>query len=397
MQSILGKPIVGFLLLAMAGSLLWYGVSANRIAAKDVEFWRKHPSVRMFPEVLVMEGNLSYFVDLDVVKASELYREAIAKQPLMIDAWLALARAELARGNAEEAHRILDTLAPLIAHVSTWKWQELLLSYDLKDEKRFADSYNFILLRLPNRIKEACYLAVKFWKGWGSILPHLTSESQLAFLIQLMQVREVDVALALWETMLQGRDTPDRDFKVRFCQFLLDNNRLEQAEKIWAAVRGDGLSAVYDGGFEQKPLNTAMGWRFNRHPEVSVERSLEAPYDGSFCLHLHFFGRANVSFDHVSQIIPVEPSRTYALTFARKSRNLTTDQGVFIQVSGYGCKGLQVTSEPLNGSSPWKEEELTVPVPDGCRAVMVKVRRRESLMFDNKIAGDYWLDALELK
>ena len=38
--------------------------------------------------------------------------------------------------------------------------------------------------------------------------------------------------------------------------------------------------------------------------------------------------------------------------------------------------------------------KLDVPVPLGCEAIIVQLRRKESLMFDNKISGDYWLDAV---
>ena len=35
-------------------------------------------------------------------------------------------------------------------------------------------------------------------------------------------------------------------------------------------------------------------------------------------------------------------------------------------------------------------------VPSGCEAIVLQVHRNESLMFDSKISGDYWLDGVEL-
>jgi hypothetical protein len=85
------------------------------------------------------------------------------------------------------------------------------------------------------------------------------------------------------------------------------------------------------------------------------------------------------------------------LRFARKSRGLTTDQGVSVEVFGYACKGLYRSSDPVLGTQPWAVETIEFQVPEGCEAVAVRLRRRESLKFDNKILGDYWLDSVSLE
>ena len=97
-----------------------------------------------------------------------------------------------------------------------------------------------------------------------------------------------------------------------------------------------------------------------------------------------------------SGIIPVRPDTGYWLRFALKSRDLTTDQGIFVEIGGYGCEEFTVSSRPVLGTSPWTEEELEFVTPAGCEAVLLRVCRRESLKFDNRISGDYWLDAVEL-
>ena len=72
-----------------------------------------------------------------------------------------------------------------------------------------------------------------------------------------------------------------------------------------------------------------------------VERSTENPVEGSYGLHLRFMGTKNLEFNPVYQVIPVEPGKVYRLRFARKSKGLTTDRGVYLQVSGYRCEGLE--------------------------------------------------------
>ena len=168
------------------------------------------------------------------------------------------------------------------------------------------------------------------------------------------------------------------------------------AKDVWAAWRDDGKQTIYDGGFELKPTNSGFGWFLERNSDVLIERSTENCFDGRYCLHLRFLGMKNVDFMHVSQLIPVKPGKVYRLGFAHRSQGLTTDQGVFLDVGGHNCAGLRVQSKPVLGTTLWTREEMTVPVSDGCEAVRLLVRRKESLMFDSKISGDYWLDGLEL-
>lgn len=397
MKSMLGKAAASAFLLGMVGCLIWYCIFTNRIFAKDVEFIKSRGSAELFSESWLLRGNLAYYVDLDSSSAVEFYREAIVRQPLLIDAWLALAKAEMVRGENDVADKTISVLSPLISHVSTWKWQELLLAYDMRDEDYFAESLNFILSRLPHRAEESCYLAVDFWGSWNDVLPHVAPESSLAFLNQLKKAKEADVAMELWRKMEQGSEPPDKDETLRFCNFLLNNGKLVFAKEIWRRWKGDSIMGVYDGGFEYEPLNTAFGWRWKKQNDVIVERSLETPYSGNYCLQLHFIGGSNVAFNHVTQIVPVNPGGSYRVKFAQRSRHLTTDQGVFVAVTGHLCKGLQAQSSPIIGTNSWEEAQFEFQAPENCEAVALRVMRKESLKFDSKISGDYWIDSVDLE
>lgn len=397
MRGILGRTALSMVLLGVASSLLGYGICSHRIDVMDLAFQKSCILADFFPESWVLRGHAAYYEDLDSRRAGECYRKAVSILPLQVDAWFDLARSEAERGNEREAREVLDLLSPLLSRVSTWKWQEFLLANDMHDEERFASCMNFVFNRLPHRLEEASYLSRQFYGDYASVLPHLEKESYPVFLRQLMRANEVDVALSLWQTMEKDSDAVDSKLKLQFCQFLLGHKKLVMAKRVWKSCVGQDSTAIHDGEFHAEPLNTAFGWRRSACPEAVVERSMEAPYSGSSCLHLHFRGTQNIAFRHLSQIVPVEAGQTYRLRFAEKSRNLTTDQGIFLQVSGYGCSGLNVQSEPVLGTMPWRRSELEVPVPQGCEAVLLQVVRKESLKFDSKLAGDYWLDAVVME
>ena len=393
----INRTVLSILLIGMSVSFCWYGVSTNRLAARDIAFLKNHFRIlQPFAGAWLLRGNLAYYEDLDPQAAAVSYRQAIARQPLMIDAWLNLAKAELAAGREDEAQRILQTISPHISHFSTWKWQELLLARDLHDEERFAVAFNFILTQAPHRAADACFLAKGFWGDSWAVLPHLSAQSRAVFLVELMKTKESETAFALWRMMEASDSPPDKALQLSFCQFLMESKRVREAKEVWAAWRDDGKQTVYDGGFEREPSNRGFGWRLAKNPDVLVERSAEFPFEGKYCLYLRFLGQKNVNLSDISQVVPVEPGKVYHLSFARKSQRLTTDQGVFLEVSGYQCEGLKVRSSPVVGTTSWLREELEVAVPGGCEAIQLQVRREESMMFDSKISGNYWLDGVEM-
>ena len=50
--------------------------------------------------------------------------------------------------------------------------------------------------------------------------------------------------------------------QLRFCDFLISNDRIKEAKSVWHLWRKNDLSLIDDRGFEAEPLNTAFGWRF---------------------------------------------------------------------------------------------------------------------------------------
>lgn len=425
-------------LLFMAVYLAWYGYCRKQVAAGNLEFQAESSFAEFFPQPLQLRGNLAYYGEMDPVMAAEYFREAIAVQPITIDAWLSLAQMELAMGRMDEARRLLGIVSPLIPHVSTWKWKQFALAGETRDEELFIHCYNFILSRLPARVGEASFLAATYWGGWDRVLPHVAPENHTVFLEQLMRYGQLDVALDLWR-IIQEREAqsrlyveqgaagsvaqassagtnrpanpsssgnassaeepppgiPDEQLKLRFCSALLADGRISEAKRVWKGIV-DEENPVHDGGFESEPLNMAFGWRFARSTEVSISRSKEMPVAGDYALKLRFNGTKNVVFGHVSQVVPVEPGQSYILSFFQRSREITTDQGVFIRVSGFQCEGLQAETQPVTGTIPWTQEDLLVEVPEGCEAMLLQVRRKESLKLNNKIAGDFWLDFFRL-
>jgi hypothetical protein len=390
----LSRKVLGIALLALSGCLLWYSVCSYRISGNNPTCLGDF-SACFFPEAQVLNGH-SRYLTLDQAGAAEAYKKAILAEPSLIDAWIGLARIRIADGRNDEARKILNIIAPTLTSISTWKWQELLFAYDLHDEHYFEQCYNYILLYLPHRIQEAGWLGSQFWGGWQESVPHVFPYNRPVFLSMLMDRQQADAAVAMFKFIAtDGPQLPEKD-QLRLCDFLISSDRLKEAKAVWRLLRNNDTSFIDDGRFERQPLNRAFGWRFKNDPDAVVERTTGSPCAGSSCLHIHFKGSGNVNCDLAYQIVPVEPEISYRLSFFQKGNNLSTDRGVFLAVNGYGDGKLSFASEQVLGDSPWKEEKIEFTAPAGCEAIVLHVRRNESLKMDNKISGDFWLDSVEL-
>jgi hypothetical protein len=353
-------------------------------------------SARFFPEAQILNGHARYLA-LDPAGAAEFYRKAILEGPSFIDAWIGLARAQIVNGQNEQARKTLDIIAPTLTSISTWKLDELLFAYCLHEEQYFDRCYNYILSYLPHRVPEASLTASQFWGGWQEVVLHVFYWNRPVLLSVLMDRREVDAAVALFKIMEKEGSHLEENDQLRFCDFLISNDRIKEAKAVWRLWRKKDTSLIDDGRFETAPLNRAFGWRFRNDPDVLVERATGSPCSGDSCLHIHFKGSGNVNCDLAYQIVPVKPETPYCLCFARKSSSLSTDRGVFLMVNGYRDEKFNIASQPVLGDSPWKEDKIEFSAPAGCEAIVLRVRRNESLMMDNKISGDYWLGSVEVQ
>jgi hypothetical protein len=389
----LARKLIAILLLMLSGCLLWYSISTYKLSGQSrlADF-----SARFFPEALILDGNSRYRA-LDSAGAEESYKQAILAGPSFVDAWIGLARAQLGNGQIDQTRETLNIISPALTSISAWKRSELLLAYDLHDESYFEQCFNYILSYLPHRVEEAGLLASQFWGGWPQVVPHVLSYNRPVLMGLLINGQQADTALDVFNIMQkEGANWEDRDL-LRLCDFLISKDRFKEAKEVWRIFRKNDLSFIHDGGFEQAPLNMAFGWRVPTNTDFVVERTTDAPYSGKFCLHAHFKGTGNVDANLAYQVVPVDSGASYTLRFVRKSRNLTTDRGVYVMVYGFKFKGeFSVKSGQVLGDSPWKEEEIQFTVPSGCEAIVLQVLRDQSLKMDNKISGDYWLDSVEL-
>jgi hypothetical protein len=178
----------------------------------------------------------------------------------------------------------------------------------------------------------------------------------------------------------------------------VSHKKIKQA----ADIRREGVEnvdSITNSGFEDEISGRGFDWRYtaNQKGKWTIRRTLSGAFSGAHCLRIRFEGKENISFSHLYQIVPIDPMTPYRLTYHWRSRDLTTDQGPFVEIYGYDCKGYYANGSMMLGTHGWQKQEIEFTAPKDCHAVVVRLHRRPSHRFDSKIAGRLWLDDFKLE
>jgi len=230
----------------------------------------------------------------------------------------------------------------------------------------------------------------------------------LAFADFLSANRDFDTAHQAWTQVADG-GSPFPFVVVRpYLERLVSHGRYQEARAIWLHLERLGVIAkpvgseqdnlVYNGGFEQPPLEAGFDWRSQPSPYASVDFADSPPYEGTRCLRVDFPVSQNDEFEPVYQVIPVTPNQTYTLAAYVRSRDVTSDSGPRLRVTDPSCPScLDASTATTVGTTPWHTVTLNFLAGPQTQAVRVSVWRPRSQTFPTEITGTFWLDAVSLK
>jgi len=214
-----------------------------------------------------------------------------------------------------------------------------------------------------------------------------------------------------WETWLRWEEAPAAKTThigglFRYVDYLLRGGELEKARRVWEAglrVAGYGLQVeggeagppiVFNGGFERAALNGGMDWVLPRHPEVYYEFDHQTRFQGLTSLRIDFSGNSNLNYHGPRQLL-ILPAGRHRLEFVARSENITSDQGICLELHSYPQGALLAKSDPVLGTRSWGRmiREFTAESPTAAYLVL---RRYPSQKFNNILSGRLWLDDVQI-
>ena len=394
MVAILRKILITLCIVILAGWLLNYSWQKRHIVYKDYSFSDLETiDLRYFPKVQYEYGLLAWLRNNTPV-AVNFFRRAVSKDPFYIDAWLMMVQAEAAMGRLDNAQAILKFTDNLTTSVFRWKWRQMLLAHDLGLEDIFQRNANYILSKRQMLRDTFQMLDIHYKSSVPDTLHVLGKDNLVPYLEWLMGWGRINDTYVVWEEI--GRQhMKDTKIVKKYTHFLVGKKDIMKAEAIWQEETG--TTGMMNKGFEEEIIKSGFGWRYWDHRNWKIKRVKSPVYEGSYALEIKFIGQKNPSFHHLYQIVPVEPLKSYCLTYKWKSKGITSDQGPFVEIYNYGKGKVRCKGHMIKGTNDWTDEAIEFTTPKECHAVVIRVRRVPSRRFDCNISGQVWLDNFRLE
>lgn len=233
---------------------------------------------------------------------------------------------------------------------------------------------------------------------------------RLAYVDFLATSGDDDSAFHIWKEVAASKSAFRFSLANPYLEHLIRTHQYQDALNIWHDLGSRGLlrqggdddqgNGVFNGGFEQIPLNAGFDWRYQRGPYVAVDFEDHHAYQGERCLRLDFSDVANHQDEPVYQLVPVRPDQTYMLTARIRSNNITSASDPYLRVIDAACpqsQCLSASSDAVAGTTPWHQVSLKFRTGPHTRVVRLSVWRARSLGYPTEILGTLWLDAVSLR
>lgn len=344
--------------------------------------------------------------------AREAHRSTVLN-PNNSGSWLTLATACEAlsdRACADDAvHRALD-LSPQVPQIWWISGNHYLRAG--KPESALACFHRLLDLS-PDYAAPTFALALRAYGDPSMILAKVVGNEKdprlaLAFADFMSGNNEFDAAHQAWTQIAEGGGQFTFAAVQPYLERLLANGRYQEAQAVWSNLEGRGIIAkpassdqgnrVFNGGFEQAPIDAGFDWRSQPSSYVSVDFADVTPYEGARCLRVDFPVGLNDAFEPVYQIVPAAPDQAYTLAAHVRSSDITSDSGPRLRVTDPDCPScVDAATDTTVGTTAWHAVALKFTTGPHTHALRVSVWRPRSRVFPMEISGTFWLDAVSLR
>jgi tetratricopeptide (TPR) repeat protein len=231
---------------------------------------------------------------------------------------------------------------------------------------------------------------------------------KLAYLNFLITNGLADQAHQVWvDTVAAGIPFP-LSLASPYIDNLLELGRGQEAQSAWQDLErlgvvskpttDEGGNLVFNGDFEQTPVNAGLDWRNQPGPSIALDFSDPAAHTGKLCFRLDFTVSRNEEYKPLYQLVPVASDQAYLLTAYVRSQDITSDSGPRLQVlDPVHSRGPQVVSETTVGTTPWHQISLKFCAGPDTKIVRLSLIRERGRTFPTEITGTFWLDTVVLK
>jgi len=205
--------------------------------------------------------------------------------------------------------------------------------------------------------------------------------------------------------MFNSTTPPSPESMGFYFSFLQSEKQFQELRRKWSeawAAQGPGSEEyetgenyVWNGHFERPLASGVLDWTI-RVPD-GVKWSLDRHRENGFstALKLEFDGNHNLEFNGLTQQVVVGAARQYRFSFRARADRISTDQGLFLQITDVGRRVL-FESDQVNGTVPWREYTGAFLLSENIQVLQLWLRRNQSRRIDSLISGTFFLDDVRL-
>ncbi len=340
-----------------------------------------------------------------VASAIQDFQEAVRRDPASAYRWCELAEALLEGRQADQAKAAMSRAVELGPKTPPILLRSFNLLVRLQEIRQALPVAGRILALVPDYDD---YLFGSFTR-WSIAISDvlelgLPQDPRAAHAYALFLARSQDAERLdpLWAWM-SSRFPPDRKLVHTYLEFLIKQRRLDEVKKTAISYLGrrpedlSGTNLIYNSEFQLDLEANPLDWKIREAKGARVSLVRIEAGSPSRVLRIDFDGRENVNFAQVSQALIVEPGE-YQFSAHVKTENLTTDQGVSFRFTDLeDPKRFDAWSPQSSSSAEWHILRQNVTIPEGSRLVQIRLVRKPSIKFDNKISGVFLATRLALQ
>jgi tetratricopeptide (TPR) repeat protein len=328
----------------------------------------------------------------DAARAEASLRRAVELAPRYFDARWALANFLLRAGKPDTA-------------IEEFRLAMGLSGRDRPDEKAALNIYNAVAGATDGDLDR---------------LRRITAEDHFSqsLLARFLVTREsLDAALGIWRGLPASDRESNWTLSAELVRALQGRERFADALEVWRRIewlagfaRNSGSNLMRNSGFEERPAGelhpelaeppAGFDWIVRRHPEVPVRRTSYEHHEGANALHLALAASMNSEFNHIAQLVAVEPGATYRFSYFVKMRNVPSDpdRAPFVELAdAVRAERFNLRSVLPGGGSEWQEQTIGFTLPAQTRGLHVRIRQPRIITVDLARVAEVWFDDFKLE
>ncbi len=210
-------------------------------------------------------------------------------------------------------------------------------------------------------------------------------------------------SLRMWNTLSEEDKQSNSDAAKVIAQALFDKRFYRQAIEF---VRQLGIEpdarnqTIQNGGFE-KPIGDVkevyFGWRVSPAEKMEIKLDPTQKFEGNRSLRVTFNGYINPSLYNIYQIVTVEPTARYRLSFRLRTENLKSGGTPELEIYNANDEKSIVTSPSYPvGTNDWQQVKVDFTAPQNAEAVGIRTIRA-FCGSECPIVGTFWYDDFKLE